>query len=146
MEIFFIGLGFRPMPPEANLGSTLIWYKASKPENMAYWYKQIDTFLDGNYVTLFLVVVLLATNLRLYFSLNRITYNVIILKRFFLDYKQISHLENQIKCDYSTQKPEGKVCVFSAEDLGSCSPGRSGSKYGFPERKPCIFLKLNKVI
>lgn len=41
------GLGFRPMPPEANLGSTLVWYKANRPENMRYWYNTVDKFLEG---------------------------------------------------------------------------------------------------
>lgn len=37
------------MPPEAKLGSTLIWYKASSPENMDYWFKSVDTFLEGDF-------------------------------------------------------------------------------------------------
>lgn len=41
------GLGFRPMPPEANLGSTLVWYKANRPENMRYWHDTVDKFLNG---------------------------------------------------------------------------------------------------
>lgn len=45
------------MPPEARLGSTLVWYKADKLENLEYWYKEIDTFLTGkciryNYIVL----------------------------------------------------------------------------------------------
>lgn len=43
------GLGFRPMPPEANLGSTLVWYKANRPENMRYWYDTVDKFLAGKF-------------------------------------------------------------------------------------------------
>lgn len=43
------GLGFRPMPPEANLGSTLVWYKASKSDNLEYWYKSVDKFLNGKW-------------------------------------------------------------------------------------------------
>lgn len=42
------GLGFRPMPPEARLGSTLIWYKSNRPDNMIYWHDTVDKFLDGN--------------------------------------------------------------------------------------------------
>lgn len=30
--------------------------------------------------------------------------------------------------------------------MNNCSPGRTNGQFGFPERKPCIFLKLNKVI
>lgn len=37
------------MPPEAKLGSTLIWYKASSPSNMEYWFKSVDTFLEGEH-------------------------------------------------------------------------------------------------
>jgi len=40
------GLGFRPMPPEAPLGSTLIWYKSNRPDNMIYWQDTITKFLD----------------------------------------------------------------------------------------------------
>lgn len=36
------------MPPEAKLGSTLIWYKASSPSNMEYWFKSVDKFLEGD--------------------------------------------------------------------------------------------------
>lgn len=39
------GLGFRPMPPEGNVESTLIWYKASDPNNIKYWQEQLDDFL-----------------------------------------------------------------------------------------------------
>lgn len=45
------GLGFRPMPPEANLGSTLVWYKANRPENMRYWHDTVDNFLAGNFLS-----------------------------------------------------------------------------------------------
>jgi len=31
------GLGFRPMPPESNVESTLIWYKASDEGNYLHW-------------------------------------------------------------------------------------------------------------
>lgn len=42
------GLGFRPMPPEAHLGSTLIWYKSNRPDNMRYWLDTVNKFFDGN--------------------------------------------------------------------------------------------------
>jgi len=41
------GLGFRPMPPESNVESTLVWFEASKDENIEYWISAIDEFLDG---------------------------------------------------------------------------------------------------
>ncbi|KAF2905840.1 hypothetical protein ILUMI_00346 [Ignelater luminosus] len=39
------GLGFRPMPPESNVESTLVWYRASDAANTFYWRDQLDQFL-----------------------------------------------------------------------------------------------------
>ncbi|XP_044734640.1 sodium/potassium-transporting ATPase subunit beta-2-like isoform X1 [Chrysoperla carnea] len=39
------GLGFRPMPVEAAVGSTLIWYKGTKVENYQYWKDSLEKFL-----------------------------------------------------------------------------------------------------
>ncbi|KAK5646787.1 hypothetical protein RI129_005251 [Pyrocoelia pectoralis] len=39
------GLGFRPMPPESNVESTLIWYKASDQGSTQFWIEQLDDFL-----------------------------------------------------------------------------------------------------
>lgn len=41
----FLGLGFRPMPPESNVESTLIWYRASDESNTQFWRNQLDEFL-----------------------------------------------------------------------------------------------------
>ncbi|XP_014249750.1 sodium/potassium-transporting ATPase subunit beta-2-like [Cimex lectularius] len=38
------GLGFRPMPPESHVESTLIWYK-SQEDNFAPWTVKLDDFL-----------------------------------------------------------------------------------------------------
>lgn len=38
------GLGFRPMPPDSHVESTLIWYKMSD-ENYAPWVEKLDDFL-----------------------------------------------------------------------------------------------------
>lgn len=35
------------MPPEANVGSTLIWYKSNRPDNMKYWHDTVDEYLKG---------------------------------------------------------------------------------------------------
>uniref|UniRef100_A0A336LVH5 CSON005458 protein n=1 Tax=Culicoides sonorensis TaxID=179676 RepID=A0A336LVH5_CULSO len=40
------GLGFRPMPPESNVESTLIWFKASDDSNTKYWIKELNDFLE----------------------------------------------------------------------------------------------------
>lgn len=44
------GLGFRPMPPESNVESTLIWYKASDEGNYLHWTRELDKFLEGEIV------------------------------------------------------------------------------------------------
>jgi sodium/potassium-transporting ATPase subunit beta len=41
------GLGFRPMPPESNVESTLIWYQKNNKDNSAYWTNELKHFLDG---------------------------------------------------------------------------------------------------
>ena len=43
------GLGFRPMPPESNVESTLVWYKASSEENMKYWVDELDAQLKRKF-------------------------------------------------------------------------------------------------
>lgn len=53
--------------------------------------------------------------------------------------------ENRATCNYNTPREPGKVCEFTTDALSSCSPQHTKNTYGFPERKPCIFLKLNKV-
>lgn len=40
------GLGFRPMPPDTNVESTLIWFRASDEQNIQHWTNQLDEFLE----------------------------------------------------------------------------------------------------
>lgn len=40
------GLGFRPMPPESNVESTLIWYRGNDEHNYKYWTDELDKFLE----------------------------------------------------------------------------------------------------
>ncbi|CAO1413172.1 unnamed protein product [Diamesa serratosioi] len=40
------GLGFRPLPPEDNVESTLIWYKGTNIENYKTWTDALDEFLS----------------------------------------------------------------------------------------------------
>lgn len=42
------GLGFRPLPPEENVESTLIWYRGTDHENYRQWTDALDKFLAGN--------------------------------------------------------------------------------------------------
>jgi sodium/potassium-transporting ATPase subunit beta len=41
------GLGFRPMPPESNVESTLIWFEENNEKNTEYWVDEIRNFLTG---------------------------------------------------------------------------------------------------
>ncbi|XP_065163353.1 sodium/potassium-transporting ATPase subunit beta-2 isoform X1 [Atheta coriaria] len=43
------GLGFRPMPPDSNVESTLIWYKSNDRGNVQYWQEELTNFLEVNY-------------------------------------------------------------------------------------------------
>lgn len=39
------GLGFRPLPPDDNVESTLIWYRGAKGEQIKFWTESLDAFL-----------------------------------------------------------------------------------------------------
>jgi sodium/potassium-transporting ATPase subunit beta len=43
------GLGFRPMPPESNVESTLVWFEASNDKNTEYWIGALDEFLMSKF-------------------------------------------------------------------------------------------------
>lgn len=45
IDLYFLGLGFRPMPPPENVESTLIWYKGTNLENYRQWTDALDKFL-----------------------------------------------------------------------------------------------------
>ncbi|CRK90570.1 CLUMA_CG004272, isoform A [Clunio marinus] len=40
------GLGFRPMPPDSNVESTLVWFESDNPDNTAYWIGALNEFLS----------------------------------------------------------------------------------------------------
>jgi hypothetical protein len=52
---YILGLGFRPMPPESNVESTLIWYKANE-QNYKYWTDELDKFLAGKQCYLYCTI------------------------------------------------------------------------------------------
>jgi Sodium / potassium ATPase beta chain len=41
------GLGFRPMPDDSNVESTLIWFEAANKGNTKHWIGALDEFLTG---------------------------------------------------------------------------------------------------
>lgn len=61
-------------------------------------------------------------------------------------YKDNTYDENaDPNCKPGRGADNDKYCRFDVNTLENCSPGKTDRKYGFPEKKPCIFLKLNKV-
>lgn len=93
------GLGFRPMPPESNVESTLIWYEK---DNSDYWVDEIEHFLKG-----------------------------------------FSPQDSIDRVDCKNKKPSGdESCKINLKDFAPCTAER---KFGYPEGRPCIFLKLNKI-
>lgn len=47
--------------------------------------------------------------------------------------------------EFNNERGERKVCRFKLEWLGNCS-GISDESYGYKEGKPCIIIKLNRVL
>lgn len=62
------------------------------------------------------------------------------------DYLEPKVVENSDdRCDFDHNASDGKYCPFKVHAADVCSPEKTNHQYGFPERRPCIFLKLNKV-
>lgn len=97
------GLGFRPMPPEDNVDSTLIFF-SNKQKWVDNWVKSIDEFLEP--------------------------------------FQDETHSSREVDCS-TNRPPAGKVCKVDTKNaFGPCN---KNNNYGFLEKKPCIFLKLNKI-
>lgn len=47
--------------------------------------------------------------------------------------------------EFNNERGERKVCRFKLEWLGNCS-GINDETYGYKEGKPCILIKLNRVL
>jgi hypothetical protein len=71
-----------------------------------------------------------------------------LIDTFFADYKEIAKKPkpsaNVVECDFNIKPGEGQFCQVNAKDLMT-GPCTTEKEYGFPEGKPCILLKLNKV-
>lgn len=48
-------------------------------------------------------------------------------------------------CGFDHPAGDNRYCRFKVDSLNNCSPTKTNQKYGFPEKRPCIFLKLNRV-
>lgn len=67
-------------------------------------------------------------------------------QKYQVDYVDPKNEENiDDGCTFDRPARDGKYCPFKIESLDNCSPGKTDKKYGFPLKKPCVYLKLNKV-
>jgi sodium/potassium-transporting ATPase subunit beta len=115
------GLGFRPMPPESNVESTLVWYQKHTPNNSKYWVDEINLFLEGKLSHQHLYVISFLSQISL------------------LDFKKVSN--KTVNCR-SKDPGEGESCKVDLTTFGPCT---EVNEFGYEEGKPCIFLKLNKI-
>lgn len=146
------GLGFRPMPPESNVESTLIWYKASDEGNYLHWTRELDKFLEGEQEMLNSTISILYVQLLKirYLSINEqfeidirfLKYNFSYNSEYERPTSGTNNFEQRVHCEYGRPAPPGKVCDVDMTEWGQCTKAK---KYGFHKSAPCIFLKLNKV-
>lgn len=130
------GLGFRPMPPESNVESTLVWFEASNPKNTEYWVGALDEFLHCKlffYLPIYRAIQLI--------KLFPLTFLVYTMDKKLID-KDVE--KNRMDCDFNKHPTDGRVCrvEVSPQNYGICTPD---NKYGYNKGSPCVFLKLNKV-
>lgn len=68
---------------------------------------------------------------------------------FFSEYKATLEVTKPsvdvVECDFTRASGAGQICQVNAKGL-LAEPCTADSNYGFQEGKPCILLKLNKVI
>lgn len=50
---------------------------------------------------------------------------------------------NSVDCDYANPPKPGHVCRIDIDSLGACT---AVNAFGYNSSKPCVFLKLNRVI
>ncbi|CAO1335749.1 unnamed protein product [Diamesa serratosioi] len=119
------GLGFRPMPPEDNDQSTLIWYQYKNANNSDFWTNSLDEFLERkkNDYKYYLFWQLLLT----------------MTDYLILEYDQED--SNQVECN-NQKPPAGKSCKVNLDSFSTCTKKQN---YQFQAGKPCVFLKLNKI-
>ncbi|XP_011309917.1 sodium/potassium-transporting ATPase subunit beta-2 [Fopius arisanus] len=85
------GLGFRPLPPDSNVESTLIWYKASDKGNFILWAEALDAFLQA------------------YEPPKPGTTGL-----------AAQYQENRVPCSYGNPPPAGKACIVELEKFSPC--------------------------
>lgn len=99
--LFSKGLGFRPLPPDDNVESTLIWYRGSSRENYRFWKESLDAFLHSKII------------IQIYHKFDINFFNLI------LAYKTPGSVsgrgQNIYNCDYGQNPPRGEIIYKQIE-------------------------------
>lgn len=126
-----IGLGFRPMPPDENVESSLIYYRGTRHEDYRTWTDALDKFLAGTDSS--------RPNIKR-------EWNNLCFSLYFSVYKTpgltTGRGQNIFGCNYNQPPPPGKVCDVNIKDFKKCT---QENYYSYHKSSPCIFLKLNKI-
>jgi sodium/potassium-transporting ATPase subunit beta len=117
------GLGFRPMPPESNVESTLIWFEEGNKENTEYWVNESTEFLSSEWLFFF----------HCWFG---------ILRTLSTGFTEKNGSVNGIDCTKNSRVKTEDHCKVDFKNFGDCTKEKG---FGFEKGKPCIFLKLNKI-
>ncbi|KAJ9597828.1 hypothetical protein L9F63_011323 [Diploptera punctata] len=60
-----------------------------------------------------------------------------------IDYKTKTSASNVVDCDYNKKPGKGQVCKV---DINSWNPCISSKNFDYPNGRPCVFIKLNKIL
>lgn len=121
------GLGFRPMPPESNVESTLVWFEAANEKNTEHWINALDEFLES----------------KLNCSCPKSFDFIEILSSAYTTVNKEDE-KNRKDCTPEMERNDGKVCRVDVTPtkFNICTKEQD---YGYSKSSPCVFLKLNKV-
>merc|ERR1711962_504336 len=109
------GLGYRPMPPNESVESTLVFFRHGGSGNWKGWVERLDSYLkhffhDGAYKTI-----------------------------------EDNKNKDLVDCNFEELKPgNNQYCRVKSADLmkEQCT---LDTKYGFETGTPCLLLKLNRI-
>lgn len=99
-----------------------------------------------NYIVILLSTILYVDTECMDFNYSVIHMNSKIFQHTHTDYRDPKFEDNiDSNCGFDRPAGDNKYCRFRIDGLNNCSPSKTNHKYGFPEKRPCIFLKLNRV-
>lgn len=65
------------------------------------------------------------------------------LETFLEEYKNQTYEPNVVQCDYGNKPGYNEVCAVDVDTWGPCT---SEKTFGFLDSRPCVFIKLNKIL